>query len=109
MSPESAITPSTVTHLAHLARIDLTPEEVQSLTSELGAIVDTVATVSKVVTPDIPPTSHPLEIGGAPRVDSVGKTFTVEQALSGAPEVADSRFKVPAILDEPEIFAKDVL
>ncbi len=98
----SEITPELVEHLANLARIGLTPEEVQSLTGELGAIVDSVAKVSEVATPDVPATSHPIPLVNVFRPDVPGETVTTEQALAMAPEHDGSRFKVSAILGEEQ-------
>lgn len=98
----SEITPDVVRHLGGLARIGLTDDEVERLTGELGAIVDAVAKVSEVATPDIVATSHPIPLQNVFRDDVVGKTLTNEEALAGAPEVADGRFKVSAILGEEQ-------
>ncbi len=49
---------------------------------------------------DVPATSHPIPLNNVFREDVVGHTFTAEQALSGAPDSDENRFKVPAILDE---------
>lgn len=99
-SDMSDITAERVAHLAHLARIGLTQKEVDSLTVELQHIVDAVATVTEVATPDIPATSHPIPLQNVFREDIVGNTLTAEQALSGAPERTDNRFTVSAILGE---------
>lgn len=98
----SEITPDVVRHLGNLARIGLTEDEVQRLTGELGVIVDAVRKVSEVATPDIVATSHPIPLQNVFRDDVVGQTLTNEQALSGAPESADGRFKVSAILGEEQ-------
>ena len=98
----SEITPDVVAHLANLARIALTPEEITKLTGELGAIVDSVAKVSEVATPDVPATSHPIPMSNVFRDDVPGTTLTTEQALAGAPEHDGSRFKVSAILGEEQ-------
>ena len=98
----SEITPQTVKHLAGLARIALTPEEIETLTGELGAIVDNVAKVSEVATPDVPATSHPIPLVNVFRPDVPGVTLTTEQALAGAPEHDGSRFIVSAILGEEQ-------
>ncbi|KQQ10885.1 Asp-tRNA(Asn)/Glu-tRNA(Gln) amidotransferase subunit GatC [Rathayibacter sp. Leaf296] len=98
----SEITAETVAHLAQLARIDLTPEEIQTMTRELGQIVDSVAAVQAVATPDVPATSHPIPLQNVFRPDVVGETLTREQALSGAPEHDGSRFQVSAILGEEQ-------
>jgi aspartyl-tRNA(Asn)/glutamyl-tRNA(Gln) amidotransferase subunit C len=97
-----AITTDVVAHLANLARIALTPAEIETLASELGVIVDAVAKVSEVATPDVPATSHPIRLVNVFRPDVAGPTLTTEQALAGAPEHDGSRFKVSAILGEEQ-------
>lgn len=96
----SEISAEQVAHLASLARIDLSPEEIESLTSELGQIVESVAKVQQVAGPDVPATSHPLPLTNVFRRDEVVPSLTVDQALSGAPARGGDRFKVAAILDE---------
>jgi aspartyl-tRNA(Asn)/glutamyl-tRNA(Gln) amidotransferase subunit C len=98
----SEITADVVAHLANLSRIALTPEEIEKLTGELGAIVDSVAKVSEVATDDVPATSHPIPLSNVFRPDVVGETLTTEQALAGAPDHDGSRFKVSAILGEEQ-------
>jgi len=98
----SEITPDVVAHLANLARIALTEEEIATLTGELGAIVDSVAKVREVATPDVPATSHPIPLANVFRDDVPGVTLTTEQALAGAPEHDGSRFQVSAILGEEQ-------
>ncbi len=98
----SEITPDVVSHLANLARIALTEDEITKLTGELGQIVASVAKVSAVATPDVPATSHPIPLGMVTRDDVVGQTLTTEQALSGAPESELGQFKVSSILGEEQ-------
>lgn len=98
----SEISEEQVAHLANLARIALTPEEISSLTTELDQIVDSIAKVQEVATDDIPATSHPVPLSNVFRDDVVGDTLTIEQALQNAPEQADNRFKVSAILGEEQ-------
>ena len=98
----AAITTDVVSHLANLARIALTPDEIVKLSGELGAIVDAVAKVSEVATPDVPPTSHPIPLVNVFRPDIPGVTLTTAEALAGAPEHDGSRFKVSAILGEEQ-------
>lgn len=98
----SEISAEQVAHLANLARIALTDEEIEHLTAELGQIMQAVEKVSEVATPDVPPTSHPIPMQNVFRDDVVGGTLTVEQALSGAPESDGSRFVVSAILGEEQ-------
>jgi aspartyl-tRNA(Asn)/glutamyl-tRNA(Gln) amidotransferase subunit C len=98
----SEITQEQVAHLASLARIALSPHEIESLTKELGSIVDNVAKVSEVATDDVPATSHPIPLQNVFRDDVVGQTLTAEQALAGAPDHDGSRFRVTAILGEEQ-------
>ena len=91
-----------VAHLANLARIELSPEELEKLTGELGVILDSIAKVSEVATPDVPATSHPVPLSNVFRSDEPSDTLTTEQALSGAPEHDGTRFVVSAILGEEQ-------
>ncbi len=96
------ISEADVTHLAGLARIALTPEEITHLAGELTAIVDSVARVQRVATPDVPATSHPIPLTNVTRADEVGAVLTQAQVLSGAPDAVDGRFRVPSILGEEQ-------
>jgi aspartyl-tRNA(Asn)/glutamyl-tRNA(Gln) amidotransferase subunit C len=98
----SEITPELVRHLGVLARIQLTDEEVDRLTGELDVIVDNIAKVSQVATPDVPATSHPVPLRNVFRPDVVSETLTLEQALQNAPDAADGRFRVTAIMGEEQ-------
>ena len=91
-----------VQHLAALSRIALTPDEVDHLATELASIVDNVRKVSEVATGDVPATSHPIPLQNVLRQDVVGEVLTNEQALSGAPDAVDGRFRVSAILGEEQ-------
>jgi len=95
-----AISPEQVAHLAALARLDLSEDHLGRLAAELEIIIASVATVSQVATEDIAPTSHPLPLTNVFRLDVVGGSLTVEQALMAAPAVESDRFRVPRILDE---------
>ncbi|MBF0807087.1 Asp-tRNA(Asn)/Glu-tRNA(Gln) amidotransferase subunit GatC [Rothia nasimurium] len=96
----SAITSEQVAHLAMLAHIEMTDEELAAMAAELDVIVESVKSVSGAVSDDIPATSHPIPLKNVFRDDVVGEILTAEEALSGAPDAEDGKFKVPAILDE---------
>ena len=96
----SAISRDEVAHLAALARIDLQPAELDRLAGQLGVILDAVATVREVASDDVPATSHPMPLTNVTRPDEPRPCLTPQEALSGAPEVADQRFRVPRILEE---------
>lgn len=98
----SQITPEDVSHLAGLARIALSEEEISKLTGELDAIVAAVESIKEVATQDVVPTSHPIPLGNVFREDVIGETLTTQEALSGAPDHDGSRFRVTAILGEEQ-------
>lgn len=100
--PIAQLTTDQVAHLANLARIALSAEEIDKLTGELGVIIDSVARVNEVATSDVPATSHPIPLTNVFRPDVPGVTLTTEQALSGAPDHDGSRFRVSAILGEEQ-------
>lgn len=89
-------------HLGVLARIRLDDAEVERLTGQLDAIVDNIAKVSEVATPDVPATSHPVPLENVYRADVVGTPLTVAEVLQNAPDAADDRFRVTAILGEEQ-------
>ena len=96
----SEITPDLVRHLAGLARIDLTEAELLRFTEQLSVIVDSVAKISNIIDVNTPATSHPIPLTNVFREDVVLPSLSQEQALSGAPDQAQGRFRVSAILDE---------
>ncbi len=85
-----------------LARIQLSDAEVERLTGQLDVIVDNIAKVSQVATPEVPATSHPIAMSNVFRPDVVGDMLTPEQVLQNAPDAADGRFRVTAILGEEQ-------
>ncbi|GGO61364.1 aspartyl/glutamyl-tRNA(Asn/Gln) amidotransferase subunit C [Microbacterium nanhaiense] len=98
----SEITPDLVRHLGVLARIQLSEEEVTSLTGELDAIVSSIAEVSEVATSDVVATSHPIPLVNVFREDVPGDMLSTEEALKNAPDHDGSRFRVTAILGEEQ-------
>lgn len=98
----SEITPELVRHLGVLARIRLDDDEVERLTGQLSVIVDNIAKVSEVATSDVVATSHPIPLENVFREDVVGEMLTVDQVLQNAPDAADDRFRVTAILGEEQ-------
>jgi aspartyl-tRNA(Asn)/glutamyl-tRNA(Gln) amidotransferase subunit C len=100
MARMSAITRDEVAHLARLARLALSEEELDHYAAQLDVILQAVARVSEVATDDIPPTSHPAPLTNVFRPDVVAPGLTPAEALSGAPAAEDDRFRVPRILDE---------
>ncbi len=89
-----------VTRVAALARIALSPEEVERIAGELDVIATSVAKVSEVATPDVPATSHPIPLTNVMREDIVGETVNRDEVMAQAPAPEDGMFGVPQILEE---------
>src|SRR3954447_13908361 len=91
-----------VAHLANLARIDLSDEELDHLAPQLSVILESVASIQGVAGDDVPPTSHALPLANVFRDDVVEPCLTPEEALSGAPAQEQQRFAVPRILGDEQ-------
>jgi aspartyl-tRNA(Asn)/glutamyl-tRNA(Gln) amidotransferase subunit C len=89
-----------VAHLARLARLAVTEDELTTFAGQLDVILQSVATVGEVAADDIPPTTHAVPLVNVFRPDVVRPGLTQQQALSGAPSAEDGRFRVPRILGE---------
>ena len=96
------ITKEEVVHVANLARLSLTDEEIEKFGKQMSAILEHASEVSKIDPRGVVPTSHPLKMENVLREDVVGLSLTQEQALSGAPNAQEGRFMVPQILDTEE-------
>ena len=96
----SDVTPDLVRHLANLAKIELDESEVVRFTEQLGVILDSVAKISSAIDENTPSTSHPIPLANVFREDIIEPSLSQEQALSGAPDQGQGRFRVAAILDE---------
>jgi aspartyl-tRNA(Asn)/glutamyl-tRNA(Gln) amidotransferase subunit C len=95
-----AISREEVAHLARLARLDLTAEELDHYAEQLDVILGAVQRVEEVAATDVEPMSHPVAISNVFRTDVQTPGLTAEQALAAAPAVEEGRFRVPRILDE---------
>ena len=91
-----------VEHLAKLARLALTEEELEQCAGQIDGIIANVSAVGKVAADGVEPMSHPHSIQTTMREDVVVPTLTAEQALEMAPAVQEQRFMVPQILGEEE-------
>ena len=90
-----------VRHVARLARLALTDDEVEALRSQLSAILAYAEQVGEVATTDVPPTGHAYGLAHVLREDDPRPSLTPERALSTAPQYEDGRFRVPRIVSEP--------
>lgn len=93
---------SDVEHVAHLARLGLTEEELERLEGQLNHILDQYAVLAELATDDIPPTAQTIEVENILREDEVTPSLPVEEALAGAANRSGMFFVVPAILGDPD-------
>lgn len=99
---EPVITRTEVAHLARLARLAVTEQELDAFAGQLDSILHHVAAVSEVTAEDVPPTSQAVPVNNVTRPDVVVGGLTQQQALSGAPAAEQGRFRVPQILAEEQ-------
>ena len=90
-----AITREEVLHVAKLARLELTDDEVERLTGQLSAILEAVSKVSELDLSDVPPTSHPLELVNAGAPDEPHDSLGLDEVFANAPAREGDLFKVP--------------
>jgi aspartyl-tRNA(Asn)/glutamyl-tRNA(Gln) amidotransferase subunit C len=91
-----AISRDEVVHVARLARLALTDEELDRFAGQLDAILEAVGKVSELDLSGVEPTLHPLELSNVWAEDAAQPSLPVEDALANAPEVEDDAFRVPA-------------
>src|SRR5262245_51243278 len=94
------LTTTDVAKIAHLARLNLTDEELQLFARQLAGILDYAEQLQEVDTSGVPPTSHPLSLTAPFREDEVRPSLPVEDALRAAPDADPDAglFKVPRVL-----------
>jgi len=89
-----------VAHVAYLARLGLTDEELGRLEGELNHILDQYAILARLDTDAIPPTAQTIELENILREDVVQPSFTPDEALANAPERDGDFILVPAIIGD---------
>jgi len=100
-----AVSAAEVARLAGLARLDLTPEELDEIAPQLDVILEAVASVGEVAALDVPPTSHAVPLVNVTRADEPVGSFSAAAMLAGAPASEDDCFRVSHILDDAEAAA----
>lgn len=98
----TAISREEVAHLAHLARLDVTDDELDRFAQQLDVILQSIQTIGEVSAQDIPPTSHAVPLTNVFRADQPTPSLPREDVLSQAPDAAEDRFRVPRILGEED-------
>jgi aspartyl-tRNA(Asn)/glutamyl-tRNA(Gln) amidotransferase subunit C len=91
-----AISRDEVLHVARLAQLALSEEEIERLTEELGKILEAVGIVSELELADVPPTSHPLDLVNVEDDDVPLEALPLEDVLANAPAEEAGQFRVPA-------------
>jgi aspartyl-tRNA(Asn)/glutamyl-tRNA(Gln) amidotransferase subunit C len=86
-----------VLHVAKLARLELTPGEVDRFAGELSKVLDHIELIGELGDmADVPPTSHVIDVENALREDTPRPSMPVERALDSAPDAAQGGFRVPS-------------
>jgi aspartyl-tRNA(Asn)/glutamyl-tRNA(Gln) amidotransferase subunit C len=88
-------------HVATLARLALSDDELEHFTAQLEVILEHAAQIAALDTHDVPPTAHPLPVVNVLRADDVRPSLPPDEVLAMAPAAEDGRFRVPRILDAP--------
>ena len=89
------ITRDDVLHVAQLARLSLSDDELDTFTAQLEAILDHAAKIESLPTEGIEPTAHPIDVGNVWREDVPGVCLGLDEALANAPDAENDMFRVP--------------
>ncbi len=95
-----SLTTQKAREIAHLARLELTDEEIELYREQLSAVLDYVAQISQLDLTDVPATTHAISQQNIFRQDVAEPPMPVEDALFNAPQQQDNQFKIQAILEE---------
>ena len=94
-----ALTSEEVLHIARLARIALSPADVERFTAQLSGILDHFTALEAVNTEGLEPTAHPLPLSNVMRADLVAPSLPQAEALANAPRQEDGYVRVRAVLE----------
>jgi aspartyl-tRNA(Asn)/glutamyl-tRNA(Gln) amidotransferase subunit C len=98
----SAISRDDVAHLARLARLAVTDDELDRFAGQLDQVLAAVARVQEASVDDVPPMTHAVPLTNVLRADEVRPSLPRDAVLAGAPAAEDDRFRVPRILGDAE-------
>jgi aspartyl-tRNA(Asn)/glutamyl-tRNA(Gln) amidotransferase subunit C len=85
-----------VLHVARLARLELTDEEIERFSGELSKVLDWIEKIGELDLEDVPPTSHVIDVENALRADEPRPSLPRDDALASAPDAALGGFRVPS-------------
>ena len=94
------ITKDEVLRTAELARLEITDDELERFSEQLGHILEYIEGLNELDTTDIEPTSHVLDLSTHLREDVVKQIITTDQALRNAPQSEDNFFVVPKVIED---------
>lgn len=94
-----SITKQDVEHVANLARLELTDEEKELFTEQLGAVLKYMDKLNELDTDQIEPTSHILPLVNVMREDEIRSSLPIELVMKNAPDEEDRQFKVPVVIE----------
>jgi aspartyl-tRNA(Asn)/glutamyl-tRNA(Gln) amidotransferase subunit C len=94
-----SLTTDQVRWVAHLARLQLSDADLQTLTRQLSGIVDYVAQLQQVNTDGVEPLAHVADLNNVFRADEPAPSLPVPEALANAPQRQGDFYGVPAVLD----------
>ena len=100
MGDAAAISTEHVAHVARLARIELTPDEIEHYTGHLGRVLEHARELEDLDLADVPPLAHPYPLHNVFRDDVAGPPVERDEVLAQAPAAADGQFQVPPVLGE---------
>ncbi len=94
------LTRDEVAHVAHLARLHLSEDELERFTAQLGAVLEHAADMNELDLEGVVPTAHPFGLINVVRADEVRDSLDRDEVLAMAPDAEDGRFAVPRIMGE---------
>ena len=94
--PPEMLDRAQVLHVARLARLELSEQEVERMAAELSKVLDHIEKIRELDLEGVPPTSHVIDVAGAVRPDEPEPCLPAEVALEGAPEPLAAGFGVPS-------------
>jgi aspartyl-tRNA(Asn)/glutamyl-tRNA(Gln) amidotransferase subunit C len=100
MTGPERLTRDEVAHVADLARLELTEEELELFTGQLAEVLDHAADVASLDLTGVAPTAHAMAVSNVLRPDEVRPGLDRDEVLGQAPSVEDHRFRVPRILGD---------
>ncbi len=94
-----AVSREEVAHVADLARLEVTPDQVESFQQDLQAIMEHFLLLDELDTDNVPPMSHALDLVNVFRPDTLIEPLSQEEALANAPQKAYGHFRVPRVIE----------